>query len=155
MRNWPCLSPSIAAFPSCMVSCTKKCATHSIGATWATSLWCITWRYCLVTWGDLGKPYAYHILVVLLRQVSNEETLKLLQEESMNMQKIDINFCEFRFVPRSMEELKTSAAVVAVFQDLGLKERWSINQETLSRLSIDVAAIFRPALIQLLFTLFF
>lgn len=54
-----------------------------------------------------------------------------------------------------MEELKTSAAVVAVFQDLGLKERWSINQETLSRLSIDVAAIFRPALIQLLFTLFF
>jgi hypothetical protein len=44
-------------------------------------------------------------------------------------------------VPRSMEELQTPAAVVAVFHDLGFMERWSINQETLSRLSIDFAAI--------------
>ncbi|KZS09939.1 putative cAMP and cAMP-inhibited cGMP 3',5'-cyclic phosphodiesterase 10A [Daphnia magna] len=82
-------------------------------------------------------------LMMYHMKVSNEETLKLLQEESMNMQKIDINFCEFRFVPRSMEELKTSAAVVAVFQDLGLKERWSINQETLSRFVLMVRKGYR------------
>ena len=77
--------------------------------------------------------------MVLPRQVSNEETLKLLHED--NMHNIDKNFCEFQFVPRSMEELQTPAAVVAVFHDLGFMERWSINQETLSRLSIDFAAI--------------
>ena len=75
--------------------------------------------------------------VVLPRQVSNEETLKLLHED--NMQNIDTNFCEFQFVPRSIEELQTPAAVVAVFHDLGLMEKWSINQETLSRLSIGRA----------------
>lgn len=63
--------------------------------------------------------------------------LKLLQEESFDMHKIDSHFCEFRFIPRSMEELGTPAAVVAVFHDLGLKERWSINQETLSRWPFD------------------
>lgn len=67
------------------------------------------------------------------RQVSNEETLKLLQEESLDLHKIDPSICEFRFVPRSMDEMRTPAVVVAVFHDLGLKERWSINQETLSR----------------------
>lgn len=87
--------------------------------------------------------------MVLLRQVSNEETLKLLHED--NMHNIDKNFCEFQFVPRSMEELQTPAAVVAVFHDLGLMERWSINQETLSRLSIDFAAICRACWINILY----
>ena len=80
-----------------------------------------------------GSHWFLHF-VCFFRQVSNDETLKLLQEESFNMHKIDSNFCEFRFVPRSMDELGTAAAVVAVFRDLGLKESWSINQETLSRL---------------------
>lgn len=66
-------------------------------------------------------------------KVSNEETLKLLQEQSFDLHKIDGDFCQFRFVPRSMDEKTTSAAVVAAFHDLGLKERLSINQETLSR----------------------
>ena len=67
--------------------------------------------------------------------MSNEETLKLLQEQSFDLHKtaIDGDFCQFRFVPRSMDEMTTSAAVVAAFQDLGLKESMSINQETLSR----------------------
>lgn len=59
------------------------------------------------------------------------------------MHKIDSKFCDFRFVPRSMEELSTPAAVVAVFHDLGLKESWSINQETLSRWSLYFVAICR------------
>lgn len=56
------------------------------------------------------------------------------------MHKIDSHFCEFRFIPRSMEELGTPAAVVEVFHDLGLKERWAINQETLSRWPFDITA---------------
>ncbi|XP_046438368.1 cGMP-dependent 3',5'-cyclic phosphodiesterase-like [Daphnia pulex] len=80
-------------------------------------------------------------LMMYHMKVSNEETLKLLHED--NMHNIDKNFCEFQFVPRSMEELQTPAAVVAVFHDLGLMERWSINQETLSRFVLMVRKGYR------------
>ncbi len=68
------------------------------------------------------------------------------------MHKIDSNFCEFRFVPRSMDELGTTAAVVAVFRDLGLKERWSINQETLSRLALFFTLSTVPSVVCLVTT---
>ena len=66
-------------------------------------------------------------------QVSNEETLKLMQEEASCVHKIDSKFCEFGFIPRSMNEMDTPAAVIAVFQDVGLKGKWSISHETLGR----------------------
>jgi len=56
-----------------------------------------------------------------------------LQEDAIAVHTIDSAFCEFNFVPRSMDEMSTPAAVVAMFQDLGLKDRWAINQETLGR----------------------
>ena len=49
------------------------------------------------------------------------------------MHKIGSDFREFHFVPRQMDEMRTPAAVVAVFHDLGMKDRWPISQETLSR----------------------
>lgn len=69
-------------------------------------------------------------------QVTNEEVSKVLLEEALVLDSVDDGsspLSEFYFVPRSMDEFRTPAAVVAVFNDLGLKERWSINKETLSR----------------------
>jgi len=71
-------------------------------------------------------------LMMYHMKVTNDEVSKVLQEESLVVDGRD-QFGEFHFIPRSMDESNTPAAVVAVFQDLGLKERWSINKETLSR----------------------
>lgn len=65
-------------------------------------------------------------------QVSHEETMKLISEQTISVNDV-ADFCEFTFIPRSMNESQTPAAVIAIFYELGLVERWSITRETLSR----------------------
>jgi hypothetical protein len=75
-------------------------------------------------------------------QVPHEETFVLSREQINDVLNIDPKFCEFDFVPRSMSSLQgkrneTPSAVISIFEDLGMIERWSINRETLARSAVE------------------
>ena len=48
----------------------------------------------------------------------HEETRKLSLEEIGDVHKFDGRFCDFDFVPRTMSEAETPAAVLSVFKEM-------------------------------------
>ena len=65
--------------------------------------------------------------------MSREETEQLCAEKTGSVARYSSSFTAWEYFPRELEERRWPAAVLAMYEDLGLVERFRIERSTLAR----------------------
>ncbi|KAF0309756.1 cGMP-dependent 3',5'-cyclic phosphodiesterase [Amphibalanus amphitrite] len=82
-------------------------------------------------------------LMMYHMQVSREETDQLCAENTGSVARYSPSFTAWEYFPRDLEERRWPAAVLAMYEDLGLVHRFGIERSTLARFVLMVRKGYR------------